>query len=159
MSIPARAAPAYRRAMPRSGSCLCGALAYEIDGEFDGVWICHCSVCRKASGGIGNAILIVPRPRFRWLRGEDHRVTYAPRPSYAITRCRTCGTPLPAEEDEQHVYLTAGTLDEPLGVGVKGHLFYGSRADWSADAPHARYFVERSAGPTCAPDPVAAPPT
>ncbi len=75
------------------------------------------------------------------------------------TTCRTCGTPLPAEEDEQHVYLTAGTLDEPLGVGVKGHLFYGSRADWSADAPHARYFVERSAGPTCAPDPVAAPPT
>ena len=55
------------------------------------------------------------------------------------------GTPLPAEEDEQHVYLTAGTLDEPLGVGVKGHLFYGSRADWSADAP-PRPLLRRALG-------------
>lgn len=49
----------------RTGSCLCGARAYEIEGELDGVWICHCSLCRKASGSNGNSILIVPRDRFR----------------------------------------------------------------------------------------------
>lgn len=136
--------------MTRRGSCLCGALAYEVDGDVDGVWMCHCSNCRKASWGAGNAIVIVPRARFRWLRGEDHRVTYALRPTYTITRCRTCGTPLPAEEDERNVYLTAGTFDDPLGVGVAHHIFYGSRADWDRDAAGARYFVERSAGAECA---------
>lgn len=106
----------------RTGSCLCGARAYEIHGEIDAVWICHCSLCRKASGANGNAILIVPRGQFRWVRGEDHGVTFALRPTYAITRCRTCGTPLPAEVDETNVYVTAGTLDVALGRGIRTHL-------------------------------------
>ena len=128
----------------RTGSCLCGARAYEIDGDIGGVWMCHCSLCRKASGSIGNAILIVPRQQFRWVRGEDHGVTYALRPTYAITRCRTCGTPLPAETDATNVYVTAGTLDAPLGAGVRTHLFCASRADWDRDEADARFFTERS---------------
>ncbi|MDB4963641.1 MAG: aldehyde-activating protein [Myxococcales bacterium] len=96
---------------------------------------------------MGNTIIVVPRDRFHWLGGEDHRVTCALRPTYTITRCKTCGTPLLAEEDERNIYLTAGTLDDPLSVGIKNHLFYDSRADWEADADGARYFVERSSGP------------
>ena len=128
----------------RRGSCLCGALTYEIEGAIDGVWMCHCSNCRKVSGGTGNAIIIVPNARFHWLTGKDHRVTFELRPTYTITRCRTCGTPLPAEEDEAHVYLTAGTLDEPLGVGIKTRIFCASRADWDHDMEAVRYFDERS---------------
>jgi hypothetical protein len=128
----------------RRGSCLCGALRYEIEGAIDGVWVCHCSNCRKASGGAGNTIVIVPRERFRWLAGQDHRVTYQLRPTYSITRCRTCGTPLPAEEDEHRVFLTAGTLDDPLGVGIKAHIFCASRADWDRDLEDVAYFDERS---------------
>jgi hypothetical protein len=127
----------------RKGSCLCGALTYEIEGELDGVWMCHCSNCRKASGGTGNAILIVPRQNFRWLTGEDHRSTFTLRPTYTMTRCSTCGTPLPAEEDETNIYLTAGTLDDPIGVGIKTHIFCGSRADWDFDMEGARHFQER----------------
>ncbi len=129
----------------RKGSCLCGALTYEIEGqgEFGGVWICHCSNCRKASGGMGNAILIVKKEHFHWLSGEEHRSTYTLRPTYSITRCKTCGTPLPAEENDTHVYLTAGTLDEPLGVGIKNRIFCGSRADWDKDMDGAGHFHER----------------
>lgn len=128
----------------RRGSCLCGARRYEIEGDLDGVWVCHCSLCRKATGSVGNAILIVPKDRFRWLSGADHGETYALRATYTVTRCRTCGTPLPAEADETNVYVTAGTLDEPLGAGVRTHLFCASRADWDRDAPDVRYFDERS---------------
>ena len=125
-----------------TGSCLCGARAYEIDGDIDGVWICHCSLCRKASGSNGNSILIVPTDRFRWVKGEDHGVTFALRPTYSITRCNTCGTPLPAETDARNVYVTAGTLDAPLGKGVQGRQFCASRADWDRDEPDARTFKE-----------------
>ncbi len=128
----------------RTGSCLCGARRYEIEGDLDGVWMCHCSLCRKASGSVGNAILIVPKERLRWLSGADHGETYALRPTYTITRCRTCGTPLPAEEDDMNVYVTAGTLDEPLGAGIRTHLFCASRADWDRDAADVRHFEERS---------------
>jgi hypothetical protein len=127
----------------RTGSCLCGARAYEIEGEIGGVWVCHCSLCRKASGSNGNAILVVPKQQFRWLRGEDHAATFALRSTYTITRCKTCGTPLPAEIDERNVYVTAGTLDVPLGEGIRTHIFCSSRADWDRDAPDIRYFDER----------------
>jgi hypothetical protein len=132
--------------MAKRGSCLCGALRYEITAEIDGVWMCHCSNCRKASGSTGNAILVVPRDGFRWLSGEDHTVTYALRPTYSITRCRTCGTPLPAEEDDTYVYVTAGTLDDPLGAGVKARIFCRYRADWDRDQPGAPHHPERSTG-------------
>jgi hypothetical protein len=129
--------------MMRTGSCLCGARAYEIDGDIDGVLICHCSLCRKASGSSGNAILKVPKQGFRWVRGADHCVTFTLRPTYTITRCKTCGTPLPAETDAENVYVTAGTLDAPLGRGVRMHIFCASRADWDADEPDARFLDER----------------
>ena len=53
----------------KKGSCLCGALTYEIEGDVGGVWMCHCSNCRKASGGTGNAILIVPCDQFAMANG------------------------------------------------------------------------------------------
>ena len=128
----------------RKGSCLCGARRYEIDGDIGAVWVCHCSLCRKASGSNGISILIVPRAQFRWTEGADHGVTFELRPTYKTTRCKTCGTPLPAETDDKNVYLTAGTLEDPLGAGVGTHLFCASRADWDRDEPDARFFDERS---------------
>jgi len=32
------------------GSCLCGAVRYEIHGKLSGVLNCHCSMCRRAQG-------------------------------------------------------------------------------------------------------------
>jgi len=128
----------------RKGSCLCGARTYEIEGDFEGVWICHCSNCRKASGSVGNAIIIVPKERFHWLTGADHGETFQLRPTYSVTRCKTCGTPLPAEEDDSNVYLTAGTLIDPLDAGIKTRIFCDSKADWDYDSDEIRCFKERS---------------
>jgi len=33
------------------GSCLCGKVKYEYDGEIEEIAMCHCSQCRKAQGG------------------------------------------------------------------------------------------------------------
>lgn len=128
----------------RQGSCLCGSRTYEIEGEFDGIWMCHCSLCRKVSGSNGIAILVVPKDRFRWLAGADHGITYELRPTYSVTRCATCGSPLPVEEDEKYIYLPAGTLDDPLGVGFTQHIFCGSKADWDFEAENAKHHHKHS---------------
>jgi len=128
----------------RRGSCLCGARTYEIEGELDGVWMCHCSLCRKVSGSSGIAILVVPLERFRWVTGADHARTYQLRPTYSVTRCATCGSPLPVEEDEKHVYVPAGTLDDPLGVGIAHHIFCGSKADWDFEADTVQHHDEHA---------------
>ena len=46
------------------GSCLCGAVSYEITGSFKVIGHCHCSTCRKSHGaafGLGEASYHVRR--------------------------------------------------------------------------------------------------
>ena len=33
-----------------TGSCLCGQVRYEVEGELGGFVHCHCQTCRKAHG-------------------------------------------------------------------------------------------------------------
>ena len=75
--------------MKYAGSCHCGAVAFEVDGSAPlVVQACNCSICTKA----GFLHLIVPRSRFRLLRGEDHLTTYTFNTGVAKhTFCRTCG--------------------------------------------------------------------
>lgn len=34
-----------------TGGCHCGNLRYQIDGPVDDVAHCHCTICRRTSGG------------------------------------------------------------------------------------------------------------
>ncbi|WP_316042302.1 hypothetical protein [Idiomarina sp. OT37-5b] len=39
-----------------SGSCLCGKVTFEVTGEFDRFYLCHCQHCQKDNGGaVGGA--------------------------------------------------------------------------------------------------------
>ena len=33
-----------------TGSCLCGGVRFQIQGELEPIQVCHCSQCRKAQG-------------------------------------------------------------------------------------------------------------
>lgn len=55
------------------GGCHCGAVAFEVDAPAHIEALdCNCSVCRMT----GFLHLIVPRERFRLLRGESSLVDY-----------------------------------------------------------------------------------
>jgi len=53
-----------------SGACNCGAVAFEINTGLSGVYVCHCSLCRRSTGSNGIAVVVVDKAAFRWLRGE-----------------------------------------------------------------------------------------
>ena len=53
------------------GSCLCGAVKFEIDGKTTEIGMCHCSKCRKVTGVASNANLMVSRDGFKWITGEE----------------------------------------------------------------------------------------
>lgn len=36
--------------MKYSGSCLCGEVTFEIEGDFEDFYLCHCERCRKDTG-------------------------------------------------------------------------------------------------------------
>ena len=71
------------------GGCHCGAVAFEVDAPADLTALeCNCSICRMS----GFVHLIVPRSRFRLLRGEQELTDY--RFNTGTARhlfCRRCG--------------------------------------------------------------------
>ena len=71
------------------GGCHCGAVAFEVDAPAVlEVFDCNCSICAMT----GFLHLIVPRERFRLLRGEDQLAEYRFNTGTARHRfCRRCG--------------------------------------------------------------------
>ncbi|MCF7982072.1 MAG: GFA family protein [Pseudomonadales bacterium] len=75
--------------MNYTGSCHCGAIQFEVKAPAQvEVEECNCSICSKT----GFLHLIVPRPHFTLLRGEDHLQTYQFNTCVAKHFfCKTCG--------------------------------------------------------------------
>ena len=103
---------------------------------------CHCSQCRKVSGTNGNAIFLVGAKRFDWLSGGDHTEKFSLPSGWSVTRCQTCGSPLPRSYDGKQVWVTAGLMDDPIETDIQRHIFCGSRADWDTESPSSEGFEE-----------------
>src|SRR5262245_45959705 len=54
-----------------SGSCLCGAVRFEIAGDFEHFYLCHCQHCRKDTGSAHAANLFSSKASLKWLAGQD----------------------------------------------------------------------------------------
>ena len=54
------------------GSCHCGRVAYEVDGEIDGALACNCSICQRK----GSLLWFVPKAHFRLLTDDAAAKTY-----------------------------------------------------------------------------------
>jgi hypothetical protein len=119
------------------GSCLCGAVAYEVRAPFLEFAHCHCSRCRKATGSSHATNLYVSPDRLSWLSGQDAvaRFDLPSARSFATTFCRNCGGPLPHHTRSGRVIVVpAGSLDDVPGLKPRAHIFWHSRAPWTSDA-------------------------
>ncbi|MGO4724774.1 MULTISPECIES: GFA family protein [unclassified Inquilinus] len=83
--------------MPFPGSCLCGAVRYEIDGLDMPVGHCHCTTCRKAHASAFTTTAGVLREHFRWIAGEDLLRDYESSAGKLRRFCSVCGTHLVAD--------------------------------------------------------------
>jgi hypothetical protein len=142
--LPDREAPASAGKV--GGSCLCGAVAYVLDGEPLFCRNCHCSRCRKARSAAHASNLIAAADAVRFTRGEDLLETFQLRGarSFAQTFCRTCGSPMPRiARDRNIAVVPMGSLDGDPGMAPDCHIFVASKAPWYAipgDLPqHAEY--------------------
>ncbi len=115
------------------GSCLCGEVQYEITGNLGIFQYCHCSRCRKFTGSVHAANLLVSPSHFRWLTGEEHVGSYAPSDTkhFATAFCKNCGSSLPWHaKTGKSVVIPAGTLDEHPDIELSQNIFYDSKASW-----------------------------
>lgn len=113
-----------------SGSCLCGAVAFEIDGDFDKFFLCHCSRCRKFSGTAHASNLFSSDATIIWLAGEDRVKPYElPGTRFTKNFCADCGSPLPIQRGEG-VIVPAGCLNTPVDIKPNAHIFFADKANW-----------------------------
>ena len=114
------------------GNCLCGAVAFEISADISDVIVCHCSICRRLTGGSGIAVTIVDKDEFRWKRGEDLIATWRkPNADWQSWFCRRCGSTLPGENDEQRMFVPANLIpDAGQRLKVTHHIWVDSKAAW-----------------------------
>lgn len=115
------------------GSCLCGEVAYEVEGPPDLFMYCHCSRCRRGRSAAHGANLFFDPSKFHWLRGESlvkhYKVPEATR--FSVQFCEKCGSGLPRHGGGAPVTLVpAGTLDTPIDMKPMARIFVGSKAPW-----------------------------
>lgn len=116
-----------------SGSCLCKKVAFEIQGEFNGFFLCHCSRCRKETGSAHAANLFSKTAKFQWIAGsESVKVFQLANTRFAKTFCVECGSALPTI-DRERILVPAGSLDDDVEVKPNAHIFVGSKANWDKD--------------------------
>lgn len=74
--------------MSYEGSCHCGRISFEVEGEPDQVIDCNCSHCSRK----GYLLWFVPRQTLRLLTPEDELATYTFN-KHVINHhfCSTCG--------------------------------------------------------------------
>lgn len=112
-----------------SGSCLCGAVAFEIDGDLPTANVCHCAQCRKQSGHYW-ASTDIPASALRLTRDDGLRWY---RSSAKVRRgfCAICGSFLfwdPLTRDE--IAVAMGSLDAPTNGRLESHIFVAFKGDY-----------------------------
>jgi len=103
------------------GNCLCGAIAFEYTGPIHRLQACHCLRCRNFYGSGFGPIAIINR------EGLASCPSNKPVNRYS---CRTCGSPLPMEDEwDPLVGVPLSLVEEDRGQ-VTSHIFVGSKAPW-----------------------------
>lgn len=125
--------------MPITGGCLCGATRYECSDDAGPAGYCHCSDCRRVTGSAFNVSVRFETRAFRIVSGEPKGFTKTADSGRELTRhfCTECGSPLftSSPHHPDHVYVKAGSLDDPALVRAAHQSWTASRVSWAAIDP------------------------
>ncbi len=115
------------------GGCHCGACRYVVaSAALDDVAICHCSLCRRTTGGTHVTWATVPLATFRWRAGEPrHYSAVAGSERYF---CPECGAQMAlwTALSPDTIDISVSTLDEADRYPPDRHIWVGSRLAWEA---------------------------
>ncbi len=115
------------------GSCLCGAVRYQMQPPYRFFQYCHCSRCRKRCGSAFAANILIDADRFSYTEGQNlvNRYEVPGARHFSTCFCGQCGASLPWHtKDGLRVLVPAGTLDSDPFAGPERNIYWGSRASW-----------------------------
>jgi hypothetical protein len=113
----------------KTGSCLCGGVAFKLTGPLRPIVGCHCTQCRKQSGHFGmftasdDADLnFTSDNTLAWFRASD---------TAQRGFCNTCGSLLFWKGDgRSYTSIAAGAIDGATHLKIEGHIFCADKGDY-----------------------------
>ncbi|KIC09439.1 aldehyde-activating protein [Leisingera sp. ANG-M1] len=111
------------------GSCLCGAVAFELTPPLRPVYACHCTQCRKTSGYFwaatsipDEALALIRQNGLRWFQSSE---------TTKRGFCGKCGSSLFwVPEGEGRTVVAAGAIDTPTDLQTKAHVFIADKGNY-----------------------------
>jgi hypothetical protein len=119
--------------MEWTGGCLCGAVRYRAGADPLRAVICHCGLCRRASGAAFLSFVHFPVAAFEWTQGTPDRYrssTWAER-----LFCARCGSTLAMAENglEDRVQVALRhCMERPQDLRPDDHVWTGKPASLAA---------------------------
>jgi hypothetical protein len=115
---------------PITGSCFCGEITAELQGE--PFWICydHDDHCRRAIGGPLTVWIGVRPHEFQVTKGFPK--CFSKTEGVMRTFCPTCGSSISYSDKAlpEELFVTIGFLDHPEKFRPEAHAYWGMRLPW-----------------------------
>jgi hypothetical protein len=115
-----------------TGSCLCGAVRFQIEGALPAPTACHCRRCRKWTGHF-EASTDVARAALT-IEGGAALAWYHSSEKVRRGFCSVCGASLFFEplDRAKHDWIgvAMGAFDTPTGVELARHIFVADKGDY-----------------------------
>lgn len=116
------------------GSCLCGAVSVTAQTMSTEVGACHCSMCRKWTGGV---FLVVDCQSDVTFSGEEHISAYQSSDWAERGFCAKCGTHLFYRlKENNHYMMPVELFDAPSKLQFKDQIFIEEKPDYYAFSNH-----------------------
>jgi hypothetical protein len=117
---------------PQHGGCLCGRVRFSIAKPSHHAIACHCSMCRRWSGGV---LFSIDAEHAVSFDGEEHLVWYRSSDWAERGFCRTCGSGLVYRLTQSgQLIVSAGALDDQSTLELGTEFFVDEKPAYYAFA-------------------------
>lgn len=119
--------------LPLTGSCMCGAVRFEVSEPLVEADRCYCTRCQKRTGNGYSASALARAGSFRVTAGADRVKTFAFEDGWLKAFCKTCGGHLYAadRDDPTQIAVRLGAFDSDPGIRPSDYYFTDYAAAWS----------------------------
>jgi len=126
-----------------SGNCLCEAVKFELENDFQQFYQCHCKQCQQLTGTAFASNLFTAPDNIEWLQGEDKIRRYDhPTRTFSWSFCDHCGSTLPfVTKSGKALLVPAGCLNQAPNLQLQANIFVAETACWLEDGKSAKAFT------------------
>lgn len=115
-----------------TGSCMCGAVQYEITKRSRLTVNCHCTICRKSNGSAFSTYASVLESGFSIVKGAVSIQKYALGEKGEKNFCGICGSPIFNKNNKYPGFYMVhyGSLNTPNNIEPATNVFFDNKLPW-----------------------------